>query len=61
MAQFAQSSSIHAASEHYAVDRKRIREWIQYLEAGKFNGVSSTTARLSGGGRHVISEILGVP
>ena len=60
MAQFAPSSSIHAASKHYAVDRKRIREWIQYLKAGKFNGVSSTAARLPGGGRHVISEILGV-
>ena len=56
MAQFAQSSSIHAASKHYAVDRKRIREWIQYLKAGKFNEVSSTAARLPGGARHVISE-----
>ena len=41
MAQFAQSSSIHAASKHYAVDRKRICEWIQNLKAAKFNGVSS--------------------
>ena len=56
MAQFAQSGSIHATSKHYAVDRKRIREWIQYLKAGKFNGVSSTAARLPGGGRHVINE-----
>ena len=56
MTQFAQSSSIHAASEHYAVDSKRIREWIQYLKAGKFNGISYTAARLPGGGRHVINE-----
>ena len=56
MAQFAQFSSIHAASNHYAVDRKRIREWIQYLKASKFNGVSSTAARLPGGGRHVINK-----
>ena len=55
-AQFAQSSSIHAPSKRYAVDRKWIREWIQYLKAGKFNGVNSTAARLPGGGRHVISE-----
>ena len=32
MTQFAHSSSIHAASKHYAADRKRIREWIQYFE-----------------------------
>ena len=56
MAQFAQFSSIHAAFKHYAVDRKRIREWIQYLKVRKFNGVSSTTAKLPGGGRHVSSE-----
>ena len=51
MAQYAQSSCIHAASKHYGVDRKRIRELIQYLKASKFNEV-----RLPGGGRHVISE-----
>ena len=56
MAQFAQSSSIHAASKHFAVDRKRIREWIQYLKAGKFNEISSTAGKLPGAGRHVINE-----
>ena len=55
MAQFAQSSSIHAAFKHYAVDMKRIPEWIQYWKAGKFNGVSSTAARWPGGGADMLS------
>ena len=57
-AQFAVEHSIHAAAKKFGVDRRRIREWVQYMKVGRFDDAKLTAARLPGAGRKMIDEKL---
>ncbi|KAL3118388.1 hypothetical protein niasHT_001024 [Heterodera trifolii] len=50
---FAKKSSIHAASRHFGIDRKMVREWKKQEANLRKKAESSKRKRLEGGGRKV--------
>ncbi|KAL3087207.1 hypothetical protein niasHS_009087 [Heterodera schachtii] len=50
---FAKKSSIHAASRHFGIDRKMVREWKKQEANLRKEAESSKRKRLEGGGRKV--------
>jgi hypothetical protein len=53
VAVYALQFSIHKAAKVHSIDRKRVREWVTQLQTGVYDNVSLSSARISGGGRHV--------